>query len=290
MLQEINNIETDIEREEYNRERNKIKDTLKNILTEEQAEAELNILDRIITNGALTFGEEPMARVNFLKQNPLNLEYINRSINPDNGLFQSAAMYKAPQENITEFVDDVLNNNLEKKKYYSINTHNNNEIRLSSDIIRHDTNEHNLTKNDWENIINNIDNVKDIKYSYRQTNYGKDNLLLEIETEQGNYGVVIAVNNNSNFITTAFKKENINLWNDWWNKASSNVLAETFTPNGNFKELQAQPFLLDNAIIALKNKNVNSQIAPHRGIATKSLTLKIIHINYGYVNNHSLYE
>ena len=26
------------------------------------------------------------------------------------------------------------------------------------------------------------------------------------------------------------------------------------------------------------------------GIATKSLTLKIFHINYGYVNNHSLYE
>ena len=79
MFEEIEKIETEIEKEDYNKIRNQYKETLKNTLTEEQAETELKILDTIITNGAMTFGENPMARIMFLKENPLNLEHVDRT-------------------------------------------------------------------------------------------------------------------------------------------------------------------------------------------------------------------
>ena len=182
------------------------------------------------------------------------------------GLFQSA-MYKSPKENFSDFYNQVFekekdakeNNASLKKSYYEYNN-NNIYVRVNHDAINHGDDRHQLSAEEWENVLNNLSNIEKVGISKKQ--YSNDNVaLIKINTPTGKYGVTIQFANGSNFIPTVFKSTDKGI-DAWIKKGSANSsTSEPLTSRENSHTVAVvsqNPTDIINYVKQKLNPNVNN--------------------------------
>lgn len=182
------------------------------------------------------------------------------------GLFQSA-MYKSPKENFSDFYNQVFekekdakeNNTSLKKSYYEYNN-NNIYVRVNHDAINHGDDRHQLSAEEWENVLNNLSNIEKVGISKKQ--YSNDNVaLIKINTPTGKYGVTIQFANGSNFIPTVFKStdKGIDAWIKRGSANSSTSEPLTSRENSHTVAVVSQnPTDIINYVKQKLNPNVNN--------------------------------
>lgn len=136
------------------------------------------------------------------------------SENP-NIYFQSA-MKRSEFTSFKDFYIDVLNNKQAKeKKQYNHLTGDGINIRIPHDTVIHDDNRHKLTADEWQELLDNIDDVSDAALSKQKSSYDGKSVLLKINTQNNTYGVVLETfAKNNPLISTAFidTEQNIDNW------------------------------------------------------------------------------
>lgn len=96
---------------------------------------------------------------------------------------------------------------------------------LPSDTVIHDSKKHSLTEKDWNDLLENFDNIENaIVSKNKKTKNSNQDILLKIKANDDLYGVAVAIGNNFNIITTAFKSTGKGI-NAWMNKAIAVVTA-----------------------------------------------------------------
>ena len=145
-----------------------------------------------------------------------NIYNKNNGENP-NIYYQSAAMRKSRFDNFTDFYKDVLSKpkNAKNKEQFNAQTKDGLNIRIPHDTIIHDDNRHKLSVTEWEDLLNNIDNVANAAISTKKSRFDGTSVLLKINTANNNFGVVLETfSKNNPLISTAFidTEENIDNW------------------------------------------------------------------------------
>lgn len=183
-----------------------------------------------------------------------------------NALHQSA-MYKSPKQNFSDFYNQVFekekdakeNNANLKKSYYEYNN-NNIYVRVNHDAINHGDDRHQLSAEEWENVLNNLSNIEKVGISKKQ--YSNDNVaLIKINTPTGKYGVTIQFANGSNFIPTVFKStdKGIDAWIKRGSANSSTSEPLTSRENSHTVAVVSQnPTNIINYVKQKLNHNVNN--------------------------------
>ena len=119
------------------------------------------------------------------------------------GLNEEAAMYKSNQPTFDDFYDYVINNPKCKKCYFQMTTPFN--VRIPSDTILHDYKKHEMTSNDWKNLLTHLDNIKNASISRKTLASNKAPVaILHVSISNTHYGVSIQLDKNFNQIMTAF--------------------------------------------------------------------------------------
>ena len=119
-----------------------------------------------------------------------------------NVLFQSA-MYRNKRTDIKEFAQFVLDNP-NNKQSYQIFDKGGVQYTLISDTVKHDKRNHELSAEDWSNIINSLEHIVYAEKNGRSNTFGNDNIVLETEYDGKNYRIIITQSGNQNKITSAF--------------------------------------------------------------------------------------
>ena len=119
-----------------------------------------------------------------------------------NVLFQSA-MYRNKRTDIKEFAQFVLDNP-NNKQSYQIFDKGGVQYTLISDTVKHDKRNHELSAEDWGNIINSLEHIVYAEKNGRSNTFGNDNIVLETEYDGKNYRIIITQSGNQNKITSAF--------------------------------------------------------------------------------------
>lgn len=139
---------------------------------------------------------------------------------PSRRLFSaSAAMYANPRTDIASFYEFVKNNPHHKKSYMIFKSKNGIALDILSDTLKHDNSEHDLSVDEWTDVLENIDNIEDAKFSAKPTSYGNKSFLLKIKTPKRKYGMAIAYVNGHNYVTTLFKTTDKG-YEQWVNKTN----------------------------------------------------------------------
>lgn len=223
---ELNRVRTDKEIS-IELQSNEVKDKVFSMLTEkgmdeEQADA-ISKLFKARSKIASKWSDSPIQWFNNLG---LDVNYNNqknyvvqRSENIYNDSFEQSAMYASNAKSFDDFYDKVLSSdkNRKNKEQYNLKTKNNNFLRVPFDTVLHDKNNHNLTKEEWNEVIDNIDNPVDFEYSNKSRFAGKP-ILLKIKTKSGFYGAVVETFENNNPIVTTVFKDNENNIDNWLKK------------------------------------------------------------------------
>ena len=143
--------------------------------------------------------------------------------------FQSA-MYKSPKKTFEEFYEQVQKNKTPKQKaYFTQKISSGINVDIFHDIVRHDEKKHSLSKVEWNNLFNAIDNNIEDKRIAAKSYYRGIPLLLKVNVNGTYYGVSMEVFQNRNIITTAFKSTEKGL-NEWFEKDKKRS-ARTTAPN-----------------------------------------------------------
>ncbi len=175
--------------------------------------------------------------------------------------FQSAAMRKSRFDNFADFYNDVLSKpkNTNNKEQFNALTKDGLNIRLPHDTVVHDDKRHKLSSDEWQDLLNNIDDVSYAGISKKKSRFGGIPVLLKVDTNNNSFGVVIETfAKNNPLISTAFvdTESNIEKWID------ENTIKNEAVPNG------TKPTFLDislNNIITninpkFKSKAINNKI------------------------------
>ncbi|MCD7739970.1 MAG: hypothetical protein LUH11_01285, partial [Candidatus Gastranaerophilales bacterium] len=183
---------------------------------------------------------------------------LENTLNKTETHFQSAAMYKSPKENFAEFYNQVFEkekqakeNNTKLQKSYFDYTDGKISVRVPHDTVAHDKNKHNLSADEWTNILENLSNIENAGIS-KKSNSNDKVALLKINTPNGKYGVTIQFANGANQISTAFKSTDKGI-DDWIKKGSANRM--TSEPSSSSRD--------DNTsnAVALVSQNLNDIIS-----------------------------
>lgn len=137
-------------------------------------------------------------------------------VRADSVSYEQSAMYASKAKNFDEFYNKVLSSdkNIKSKEQYNLKTKGNNYFRIPFDTVLHDKNGHSLTKEQWNEFLENIDNPIDFEISSKPRFAGKP-ILLKVKTNSAYYGAVIETfEKNNPIITTVFKdtEKNIDNW------------------------------------------------------------------------------
>lgn len=144
-------------------------------------------------------------------------------------LYQSA-MYKSPKKSFEEFYNQVQQEkNPKQKAYYTQQTKQGVNIDIFHDVVRHDEKKHSLSKEEWNELFNSIDDNIEDKIIANKSYYRGTPLLLKINVNGDYYGVSMEVFPNRNIITTAFKSTEKGV--DTWFKKDKKKSAGTTAPN-----------------------------------------------------------
>lgn len=130
---------------------------------------------------------------------------------------EQAAMKKSRFNNFKDFYDDVLSKpkNTSEKEQFNLQTKDGLNIRIPHDTIIHDQNRHKLAAEEWQDLLDNIDNVSHASISKKKSKFGGIPVLLKVDTLNNSFGVVLETfSKNNPLISTAFidTEQNIDNW------------------------------------------------------------------------------
>lgn len=196
---------------------------------------------RLLAARALTIAREEKGNVkDVLKRWSLQFKRETAGKKEQQSTDYEQAMYKSPLTDMVSFYNDVLENPGKKKRYFSYVMSDGTNIDIMSDVIAHDQ-KHDMTADNWQEVLDNLDNVENFVVSDRPRFDGQP-VLMKIATPGGKYGVVFErLRNGRNIITTAFKGTDKGI--DNWIKKET---AKKQSPNVNAADaLPSQPVALE---------------------------------------------
>lgn len=159
-----------------------------------------------------------------IAETPIAQEEVKMDENGQTKLFQAAAMYKERDaQNIKEFYNKVqkVPDDINKVKYSIPNK----KLSIPASAMHHANTEHSLTDADWENVVNNIDNIFIAGETDEANAYSKENYRVGIKTGNKYYGLIIGVENKDNYIATVFPntQKGVEAWVNEKGKTPSKV-------------------------------------------------------------------
>lgn len=146
----------------------------------------------------------------------------------EDGVFEQA-MYRSKIDNVGDFYDSVVKKEDSRPRYFSYTTKSGAELSLPDYIINHDINGHNLTRDDFETVFQNLENIEKISLSDEKTDLAKNSLLIKINTPSGSYGIAVALGKNKNYISTVFRSTGKKGADAWVEKG--NAIGPTNNPS-----------------------------------------------------------
>lgn len=153
--------------------------------------------------------------------NPEQIKSVNNQgtfdENNPNIYFQSAAMKRSRFANFKDFYNDVLSKpkNSNKKEQFNALSKGGINLRIPHDTVIHEQKKHKLSAEQWQDLLNNIDDVSRAELSKQKARFNGKPVLLKVNTLYNTFGVVIETfEKNNPIITTAFidTEKNINNW------------------------------------------------------------------------------
>jgi hypothetical protein len=123
-------------------------------------------------------------------------------------------------QDIKDFYDYAKNNKTNSEVFVTT-TASGTRLGVPELQIRHDIKKHNSTREEWDNVLNNIENIERLAVSGENNSFGNRHLLLKVNTPNGVYGVTISLSGEHNDIETIFKSTGKNGVDAWLNKAAS---------------------------------------------------------------------
>ena len=194
--------------------------------------------------------------------------------NNPNIYYQAAAMYESPKKTFDEFFDQVQSNvNPKQKAYYTYTTDGGVDLDIFHDVVRHDNKKHSLSKTEWNELFEVIDNgIEDKLYANKSYYKGKP-ILLKIKSGDKYFGVSIEVFPKRTIITTAFKSTSKGV--DTWIEKDKKKSAKTTAPNHQSRSsiTQGNNVILGqtlNYIITHVKENFNPDVNKHEGADNKT--------------------
>lgn len=141
----------------------------------------------------------------------------NKDLTAENeNIYHQAAMKRSSFNNFDEFYNNVLNNRKNKnKEQFNYLSQDGINIRIPHDTIIHDEQKHQLTSEQWIDLLENIDNISDSALSKQKSSYSGKSILLKVVTQKNVYGIVLETfSKNNPIISTAFidDEKNIDNW------------------------------------------------------------------------------
>lgn len=146
----------------------------------------------------------------------------------EDGVFEQT-MYRSKIDNVGDFYDSVVKKEDSRPRYFSYTTKSGAELSLPDYIINHDINGHNLTRDDFETVFQNLENIEKISLSDEKTDLAKNSLLIKINTPSGSYGIAVALGKNKNYISTVFRSTGKKGADAWVEKG--NAIGPTNNPS-----------------------------------------------------------
>lgn len=131
-------------------------------------------------------------------------------------IYYQSAMKKSEFSSFDDFYNDVLaNKQTKEKKQYNYLSKEGLNIRIPHDTINHEQKKHKLTSDEWNTLLENIDNVSNADISEQKSSYDGKSVLLKIKAGNKVFGVVLETfKKNNPLISTAFidTEKNIDNW------------------------------------------------------------------------------
>ncbi len=146
-------------------------------------------------------------------------------------IYYQSAMKKSRSDNFADFYKTVLSKpkNTNDKEQFNAVTKDNLNIRIPHDTVIHDENRHKLTADEWQDLLDNINNVSYAAISKKKSRFGGTPVLLKVDTENNCFGVVVETfAKNNPLISTAFIDTQSNIEN--W--IENNRIKNEAVPNG----------------------------------------------------------
>ena len=168
----------------------------------------------------------PLSSRNMLRSSQATDLYNNLS----NSLTDSISDYASSLlESSQSNTADVKNNPAGEKRQFNARTKDGLNIRIPHDTILHEQKKHKLTADEWQTLLDNIDNVSNAVVSKRKSKYVGKSVLLKIKAGDKTYGVVLETfPKNNPLISTAFIDNEKNIDNWIKNEAIPNGTKTTF--------------------------------------------------------------
>ncbi len=127
-----------------------------------------------------------------------------------------SAMKKSEFNSFDDFYNDVLaNKQAKEKKQFNYLSKEGLNIRIPHDTVNHEQKKHKLTSDEWNTLLENIDNISSADISKQKSSYDGKSILLKIKADNKVYGVVLETfKKNNPLISTAFidTEKNIDNW------------------------------------------------------------------------------
>lgn len=180
-------------------------------------EEEANNLSLIMSSFFRNFGTSSKKATDVFSKlfEKLDIQY-NVPVNEQNTAHFQSAMKKSSFNDFSKFYSNVIKNkNNKNKEQFNYLTKDELNIRIPHDTILHDSARHNLSVKEWEDLLNNIDDISDAAISKQKSSYDGKSILLKINTQNNTYGVVLETfKKNNPLISTAFidTEKNIDNW------------------------------------------------------------------------------
>lgn len=118
-------------------------------------------------------------------------------------------MYKSPLADFGEFYDDIIKNENTKDRYFTEDI-NGIGLDIPRNAVIHDKNKHNLTKEEWQGVLEAIRNggIKEANLGDKTVMNGTP-VKMVVDVNGVEYGVVFEhMKNGRNLVQTAFKLDN----------------------------------------------------------------------------------
>lgn len=267
LVDELNNLPDDYSDEEHINKMITEADLLEKIqsgekLSIDDTEAVNDLIEEYEANGNENFANQ-------LRQK-LDIDFGNtvvtqRTVNREQH-FQ-AAMKKSQFSSFDDFYNDVLANKQTKDKtQFNYLSNEGLNLRIPHDTINHEQKKHKLTSEEWNNLLENIDNIAKADISKQKSSYDGKSVLLKVKTDDNVFGVVLETfKKNNPLISTAFIDTEKNIDNWIKNEGVSSGTKTSFlniTLNDiitdiqpNFKSKVINNSRIDNPVIVQRGKN-----------------------------------
>ena len=208
----------------------------------EKRMSEMDILDKIVNCEELSI--EDTEKVNdFIADYEANgneqfANVIRNALDNPQKVYNQAAMYRSPKKDFADFYKQVFekenlakkNNSKIYKSFYDYSTENV-SVRIPHDTVVHDNNKHNLTVEEWKDVLQNLNKPVDAVLSNKPRFNGQP-VLLKIVSNKNTYGTVVEFfDNKQPIITTAFKDTEKNIDNWLKNEAAPSGTKTSFLSN-----------------------------------------------------------